>query len=495
MHLDVKPANILLDEEDNAVLIDFGLAKHYDVLGAQTTTTLVGVSPGYAPKEQYNIGGVARFSPATDIYSLGATFYKLLTGKTPPEANDIDECGLPSLPAGVSLNVRNAVYAAMRFSSKDRPQRISEFLDIIDRGLCGNDDNSRTILNDMTENSSKNEIPFYRKRWLVFLIKSVFVLILIYVLLFIYDKSDNGGLFGGMQVETTGEMEPILSVSDEIPESDVVETDMNVLNSTGIDEFPNSETLDITMSQSVVGDVEYLVEESEEYSFFDKKLYAKVGGYQYEVELKDTECFDIHLKDDFDGDGVVDLLMVDILACGGNASGNSYFFVSYKGDGYFSVSNKMGECVWGEPNIEDWRGKKSVLILDDIGDHRTMKKRYIYEDGDVKLVESYEKKRLTAVTEVCSSQFHGKELGDVIKIYYDLDGNGQSDVIECSYWERWDLLLYNVTINDGEYFYDGAHRGYSRVGVDANKTNGVHNLICGDDDIYVWNGSAYKLLE
>ena len=52
MHLDVKPANILIDNAGNAVLIDFGLSKRYDDLGRQTSTTPVGISAGYAPMEQ-----------------------------------------------------------------------------------------------------------------------------------------------------------------------------------------------------------------------------------------------------------------------------------------------------------------------------------------------------------------------------------------------------------------------------------------------------------
>ena len=128
MHLDVKPANILLDKEDNAVLIDFGLAKQYDCEGQQTSSTPVGISHGYAPIEQYKRGGVSNFSPATDIYSLGATLFKLVTGITPPDASDVGNEGLPVLPSDISPAVRGAIGAAMQFRVKDRPQSIAEFL-------------------------------------------------------------------------------------------------------------------------------------------------------------------------------------------------------------------------------------------------------------------------------------------------------------------------------------------------------------------------------
>ena len=134
MHLDVKPANILLSEGDNAILIDFGLAKQYDNEGHQTSSTPVGISHGYAPLEQYRRGGVSTFSPATDIYSLGATLYKLVTGLTPPEASDVNDDGLPQMPETISASVRAAIEKAMQSRRKDRPQSISEFIALLDDG-------------------------------------------------------------------------------------------------------------------------------------------------------------------------------------------------------------------------------------------------------------------------------------------------------------------------------------------------------------------------
>lgn len=131
MHLDIKPANILLNSYNEAVLIDFGLSKQYDKKGSQTSTTPVGISHGYAPIEQYNTNGVGSFYPATDIYSLGATLYRLLTGKVPPTASDINNDGIPKLPADISQRAAKAINAAMQPRRNDRPQSISEFLEIL----------------------------------------------------------------------------------------------------------------------------------------------------------------------------------------------------------------------------------------------------------------------------------------------------------------------------------------------------------------------------
>ena len=132
MHLDIKPANIMLRKDDgSAILIDFGLSKHYDAEGNQTSSTPVGVSHGFAPLEQYKSGGVKEFSPSTDIYSLGATLYYLVTGQTPPEAADVADDGLPALPAHLSQGVRLAIERSMIDKRKQRLQSVKDFLAIL----------------------------------------------------------------------------------------------------------------------------------------------------------------------------------------------------------------------------------------------------------------------------------------------------------------------------------------------------------------------------
>jgi formylglycine-generating enzyme required for sulfatase activity len=149
-HLDVKPGNIMLTADGQAKLIDFGISKGYDKYGNETSSTPVGLSPGYAPLEQYQ-NALQDFSPVTDIYSLGATLLALLTGETPPEAAVVvNEDGIGECPSYVSPAVWQAINDAMEPKKKHRPQSMAKFLEMLDVQI----DHERTV---PTDGSGKEE--------------------------------------------------------------------------------------------------------------------------------------------------------------------------------------------------------------------------------------------------------------------------------------------------------------------------------------------------
>jgi serine/threonine-protein kinase len=80
VHRDLKPSNILLDEEEIPYVTDFGLAKVFAPDSEVTTTGVIAGTPSYMAPEQA-AGRGAEVGPASDIYSLGAIFYELLTGR------------------------------------------------------------------------------------------------------------------------------------------------------------------------------------------------------------------------------------------------------------------------------------------------------------------------------------------------------------------------------------------------------------------------------
>ena len=136
LHLDIKPANIMIDADGKATLIDFGVSKQYDEVNGENTSTLLGHTPGYAPIEQSG-RGMIKFNAACDIYALGATLYKALTGTTPVDATlragDKSLCNL-SYPEHVSPAMRNVIDKSMQISRSDRPQSVEEFIELVESG-------------------------------------------------------------------------------------------------------------------------------------------------------------------------------------------------------------------------------------------------------------------------------------------------------------------------------------------------------------------------
>ena len=141
LHLDIKPDNIILKNNgghnQTPVLIDFGLAKHFDKKGNPTSTpNAKGLTNGYAPIEQG--GDIYEFAPTLDIYALGATLLYLLTGKNPPSSTylvDANQSKLKSLiPDNVSESTRNAILHAMKPNKEERTQDIATFINELTQG-------------------------------------------------------------------------------------------------------------------------------------------------------------------------------------------------------------------------------------------------------------------------------------------------------------------------------------------------------------------------
>jgi serine/threonine protein kinase len=123
LHRDIKPENVMVTTNQQAVLIDFGSARQF---GAATMKHTQLVTPGYAPLEQY--ASQARVQPATDIYSLGATLFTMLTGSPPPAATDRFGGAILDFPATVPNHLRDAIEWAMQMRIDDRPANVDAWL-------------------------------------------------------------------------------------------------------------------------------------------------------------------------------------------------------------------------------------------------------------------------------------------------------------------------------------------------------------------------------
>ena len=135
IHRDIKPANIYIRTDGSPVLLDFGSARQ--ALGVETKTLTSLVSPGFAPYEQY-FSKSDEQGPWTDIYGLGATMYRAITGVAPIDAVDRSKAFLEAShdtmisaadigKGKYSERFLHAIDHAIQFKHKDRPQNINDW--------------------------------------------------------------------------------------------------------------------------------------------------------------------------------------------------------------------------------------------------------------------------------------------------------------------------------------------------------------------------------
>ena len=134
LHLDIKPANILLRSGGHPLLIDFGAVKH---MKGAANLEVKGhtLTQGFAPIEQHNHGNIG---PWSDIYAIGATMYSCITGKPPPSAPErVKKDKLESVIRSFekkkySSSLLEAINVAMKMDMTERPQTIEEFMALLD---------------------------------------------------------------------------------------------------------------------------------------------------------------------------------------------------------------------------------------------------------------------------------------------------------------------------------------------------------------------------
>ena len=131
LHRDIKPDNIIVCDDGRVMLIDFGTAR--ETIQGQVQGHTVVVTPGYAPLEQY--AKQARRGAFTDVYSLAATLYHLLSGQMPPAASDramgVQLRPLREFNPQISASVAHATQSALEMEIAKRPQSVREFLDLL----------------------------------------------------------------------------------------------------------------------------------------------------------------------------------------------------------------------------------------------------------------------------------------------------------------------------------------------------------------------------
>ena len=155
LHLDVKPSNVMMRKDGTAVLIDFGLSKQYTSDGEPESSTKVGAgTPGYAPIEQVSYHEGKGFPTMMDVYALGGTLFKMLTGQRPPEASEILNEGFPTdslRQLFIPDNIVNSISKAMAPLKKDRWQTVDEFVKHLD------EHGEHTIYEDTSSESARSE--------------------------------------------------------------------------------------------------------------------------------------------------------------------------------------------------------------------------------------------------------------------------------------------------------------------------------------------------
>ena len=152
-HLDLKPANVMVDQTGTVKLIDFGASKQFNSkTGGALSTSSVTYTNGFAPIEQME-KSYEKLGPWTDFYALGATIYNVISNQRPPMPSDINDDRTPDkhlslpLPFNTSDKMRELLLWLMKTNRKERPESVDQITEFMwSKAMNGAHDVESTIL-------------------------------------------------------------------------------------------------------------------------------------------------------------------------------------------------------------------------------------------------------------------------------------------------------------------------------------------------------------
>ena len=100
---------------------------------------------------------------------------------------------------------------------------------------------------------------------------------------------------------------------------------------------------------------------------------------------------------------------------------------------------------------------------------------------------------MAAVLDIFATDFDERGLPKdrPMVVQFDMNDDGTMDALQCRWWDRWGAILCDVKITGGALVQNS--NGCARIGVLETSTNGLRDLVCGNDGVLVFNGANYAV--